>query len=169
MQLKLDKKFLKNVKGKFGKYNFEVGVLDDKPYRKPKRGVSGLKGQEIINIYAGGPVRQATRQPSNVTVAEVSKRNRENLGLNYLTEPFRQKTSEIIKFTNEFFKLAFGRSQPKRATNLLQAVVRNPILRGDYGNNSALTQKIKGFDRKMIDTAQLFKALKAKLTIRGGR
>src|SRR5262245_57794009 len=148
MQLKLDKRFKKNLQGRFGKYNFEVGVLEDKPYRKPRRGVPGVKDQEIINLYAGGPVRQATRQQSGIPMAEVSKRNRENLGLNYLSEPFQKKSSEIIKFTNEFFKLAFGKSQPKRAINLLQAIVRNPILRGDYGNNSALTKKIKGFDRK---------------------
>ena len=169
MRLRLDRRFKKNIAGRFGRFEFEVGVLEDKPYRKPKLGQPGLKGQEIINIYAGGPVRQATRTNSGITVAEVSKRNRDRLGFNYLSEPFKQRSSDIIKFTNEFFKLVFGRSQKKRAENLLQAVVRNPILRGDYGNNSALTQRIKGFDRFMIDTGQLFKAIKARCTVKGGR
>ncbi len=40
------------------------------------------------------------------------------------------------------------------------------MLRGDYGPNSELTRKIKGFDRYMIDTAQLFKAIKAKCVVK---
>jgi hypothetical protein len=97
----------------------------------------------------------------------VSQSNRERLGFNYLTKPFEERTSDIIKFSNEFFKLAFGRSQEKRVVNLLQAIVRNPILRGEYGGpNSALTKRIKGFNRPMIDTAQLFKALRARIKIK---
>lgn len=167
MQLKLLPGFEKRLKGRFGKYNFEVGVLEDGPHKVPKRGERGQKGQDVLSSYAGGPVRQKTRRDSAMTISEVSKENRERLGFNYLSEPFKKRTSDIIKFTNEFFKLAFGRSEKRRAENLLQAVVRNPILRGEYGPNSALTKKIKGFDRGMIDTAQLFKALKAKCTVRG--
>lgn len=161
MRLILDRRFKKKLEGMFGKYEFQVGVLQDKPHRLAKRGVPGLKGQEIINSYAGGPVRQASRTPSGKSIAEVSEANRLRLGFNYLKEPFKEKSSDIIKFTNEFFKVVFGRSQKRRAENLLQAVVRNPILRGDYGSNSPLTRRIKGFDRKMIDTAQLFKNIKA--------
>lgn len=167
MQLVLDKRFKKNVEGLFGKYDFQVGVLDDKDHKKPKVGVRGLKGQEIINVYAGGPVRQATRQSSGKSISEVSKSLREHLGFNYLVDPFKKRSSDIIKFSNEFFKLVFGRSQKRRCENLLQAIVRNPMLRGDYGPNSPKTKAIKGFDRKTIDTAQLFKAIKAKCTVHG--
>ena len=73
-----------------------------------------------------------------------------------------------MKFTDAFFKLAFGASEKKRAENLLQACVRNPIRAGEYGPNSPLTVLIKGFDRAMIDTGQLFKAIKARCTVRGG-
>jgi hypothetical protein len=51
----------------------------------------------------------------------------------------------------------------------LQAIVRNPILKGEYGRNSRLTQKIKGFNRYMIDTAQLFKNIKADVKVKGRR
>jgi len=169
MQLVLDKRFKKKVAGLFAKYEFEVGVLDDGPYKKPLRGERGKKGQDVITQYAGGPVRKKSRQASGMNISDVSEANRERMGKNYLTEPFRQKSSDIIKFSNEFFKLAFGRSQKRRAENLLQAIVRNPILRGDYGPNTELTEKIKGFNRGMIDTAQLFKAIKAVCKIKGGR
>ncbi len=161
MQLTLDKGFAKKLQGRFGKYKFEVGVLDDGPYLKPKRGERGKKGEDVKAQYAGGPVRKKTREASGKNISDVSAANRKRLGFNYLSQPFKIKSSDIIKFTNEFFKLAFGKSEKRRAENLLQAIVRNPILRGDYGKNKPLTVKIKGFDRKMIDTAQLFKSLKA--------
>ncbi len=166
MQLSLDKRFKKNIAGTFGKYNFEVGVLDDKSHKLPQRGVKGLKGQDVISSYAGGKVRKTSSQDSGLAISDVSKAFREHVGFNYLTKPFQKKTADIIKFTNEFFKLSFGRSERKRCENLLQAVVRNPILRGDYGKNSALTAKIKGFNRYGIDTAQLFKNIKAHCTVK---
>jgi hypothetical protein len=166
MILKLDGRFKKNVAGRFGKYTFEVGVLDDAAYKKPAIGKRGLHGADVLTSYAGGPARKATSVDSGMNVSDISKANRDRLGFNYLSKPFSKKSSDIIKFTNEFFKLAFGRSQKRRAENLLQAIVRNPILRGDYGHNSPLTQKIKGFDRQMIDTSQLFQAIKAKCKVR---
>lgn len=168
MLIRLDKKFRKNLQGKFGKYQFQVGVLQDKPHREPFEGSPGLDFEDRLQNYAGGLVRKTTRKPSGLTVSEVSANLRHHMGVNYLIEPFHQKSSDIIKFTNEFFKLVFGRSQKKRAENLLQAVVRNPILRGDYGNNSRYTTIIKGFDRFGIDTGQLFKAIKAVCNIKGG-
>ena len=169
MKIQLDRRFKKKLQGMFGKYEFEVGVLEDKPHRVPRRGARGLKGADVLGLYAGGPVRKASRQRSDLTVAEVSAENRKRLGFNYLARPFKKRSDDIIKFSNEFFKIVFGKSEKRRAENLLQAIVRNPILRGDYGGNSELTQKIKGFDRGMIDTAQLFKAIKAKCNVRGRR
>ncbi len=152
-----------------GKYDFQVGILQDGPHKLPKKGEPGLGGQEIINIYAGGPVRQKSTKVGSKSVAEVSESFRKHLGFNYLVEPFKKKNSEILKFTNEFLKMVFGRSKDKRVENLLQAIVRNPLLREDYGHNSALTKKIKGFDRLGFDTGQLFKAIKAKVITKGVR
>jgi len=159
MIMKLDNRFKKHVQGLFGKYDFQVGILEDKAHKKPKIGQRGLKGKDVLSNYAGGPIRQKSTQDSGLNISDVSKANSDRLGFNYLTEPFKKRNSDIIKFSNEFFKLVFGRSQKRRAENLLQAIVRNPILRGDYGPNSAMTKKIKGFDRAMIDTAQLFKSI----------
>ena len=167
MTIQLDLRFQKNVKGLFGKYEFEVGVLEDRDHKEAARGKRGLKGQDVITTYAGGPRRKVSSKDSGKTIAEISADNRKRLGYNYLTKPFAQKSSDIIKFTNEFFKLVFGRTEKKRAENLLQAVVRNPILRGEVGKQSPLTTKIKGFVRPMIDTAQLFKAITARCNIRG--
>ncbi len=159
--MKFDKKFTAKLKGLFGKYEFEVGILNDSAYKVPKRGVRGQKGQDVLSRYAGGPIRKKSTVDSGMTIGGVVKENMQRLNINFLAEPFKNKSSDIIKFSNAFFKLVFGQSQQRRCENLLQAIVRNPILRGEYGSNSALTQKIKGFNRGMIDTAQMFKAIKA--------
>lgn len=158
VELKLDKRFAKKAKGMFGKYDFEVGILRNAPHREAQSKNEGLSS------YAGGPIRKATRS-SNQSIAAVSEANRKRMGVNYLTAPFKKRSSDIIKFSNEFFKLVFGRSEKRRAENLLQAVVRNPILRGDYGDNSEKTKKIKGFNRYLIDTAQIFKAIRARTKV----
>ena len=145
-----------------------MGVLVDGPHKDARTGARGLGGQDVLATYAGGPVRKKSSKSSQ-TIAEVSKANRDRLGFNYLSEPFTKKNSDVVKFTKEFFRLAFGKSEKKRAENLLQAIVRNPILRGDYGPNGELTKKIKGFDRAMIDTGQLFKSIKAFCRVKGGK
>lgn len=166
LEIKLDNRFKKRLAGRFEKYDFEVGILNDKPYKKAKLGEKGKQGRDVIGQYAGGPVRNKTRQDSGISLSQISAENRDRLGYNYLSEPFKKKSSDIIKFSNEFFKLAFGRSEKKRCENLLQAIVRNPILRGEVGSNSALTQRIKGFNRPMIDTAQTFKAILSRCNVR---
>lgn len=166
MNIQLDKRFQKKVQGMFGKYDFQVGILEDRPHKLAKRGERGKKGKDVLKNFAGGPARQTSSKASGLSLAEVSEANRQRMGFNYLTEPFKHRTSDIVRFTDAFFKLVFGRSEKKRAENLLQAIVRNPILRRDYGPNSPLTQKIKGFDRFMIDTAQLFNAIRAKCQVR---
>lgn len=168
MQLILDKKFASKLKGRFGKYDFQVGVIEDKPYRRPLKGEKGKKGVDVLTKYAGTTVRKASRRQSGLTVAQVSKKFREHLGFNYLSRPFSKKSSDLIKFCNEFLKMSFGHSEKKRSENLLQAVVRNPMLKKELGYNSPLTQKIKGFDHKGMDTAQLFKSIKAVCNVRKG-
>lgn len=155
------KNFQKKVEGMFGQYQFQVGVLKDGPHYNAQRGRRGLGGSDVLSVYAGGPVRKRSRSEYQKTISEVSKANRERLGFNYLKAPFQDQGSELMRFTRSFFDLVFGRTKEKRAVNLLQAVVRNPILRGEYGPQGRITTIIKGFERPMIDTAQLFKAIKA--------
>lgn len=166
MKLVLDTRFKKKVVGMFGKYDFEIGV-DETPHKKARLGERGKKGLDVVTQYAGGPARKKSRDDSGLSMAEVVQANIDRLGKNFLTEPFQDSSSDIIKFSREFFKLVFNMSSSKRRVeNLLQAIVRNPILRGEYGTNSEVTQKIKGFNRPLIDTAQMFKAIKAKCTVK---
>jgi len=168
MRLEIDKRFKQKLKGRVERFQFEVGILNDGPYMVPQKGKRGLKGEDVTSNYAGGPVRKKSRKDSGMTISDISKENRDRLGFNYLSKPFEKRNLDRARFTKAFLQLVFSlNNSKKRVENLFQAVVRNPILRGDYGPNSPLTKKIKGFDRAMIDTAQLFKAIRARVKVVG--
>ncbi len=158
--VKINGKFRKHLKGVIERRNFEVGVLQDRPHKIPAKG----KGTKTL---AGGPARKIGRKSSEFTISEVSNRVRKQTGINFYTRPFRMKQNkEIIRFVKVFFNSLTGRGTTKQLENALQAIVRNPITRGDYGKNKGLTAKIKGFNRLLIDTGQLFKAIRARVTKR---
>jgi hypothetical protein len=153
--IRLDRSIHRVVKGRIEQYNFEVGVLENKPHRLPSNSTT---------TYLGAPVRRASMTPSGLSISEVSKRLRDIMTTDYLVAPFRSgKNKDILNMLNDFFNLIRGSTREKRLVNSLQAVVRNPFIRGDYGMNSPVTAKIKGFNSWGIDTAQLFKNIKARV------
>lgn len=161
-KIELSKGFAERLASRIEQFQFEVGILEDKPHYKPVE--SGLFETPQLGNYAGGPVRKTTREPSGKMVSEVLVENMERMNTNLLSEPFSSKQNvDINRFTKAFLRLATGdKISIRRVENLLQAVVRNPILRQDYGGNTAPTADAKGFDRLLIDTAQMFKAIKAR-------
>lgn len=161
MKLELGNAFAKKLQHRIEQYNFEVGVLDDKPYRDPV--YHSLLETPQLGNYAGGPVRKATRQDSGKTVGEVLIDNMKRLNINLLWRPFQDENSDILKFTRAFLQMAVAKGSVKRVENLLQAIVRNPILKQEYGGNSSATADAKGFDRHLIDTGQTFKSIRAKV------
>ncbi len=159
MKIELNPGFVKRLGKRVERFQFEVGILDDTAHRDAKPANKGLSS------YAGGPVRKMGKAGETM-MSEVAKDNADRIGVDYIRAPFQKRSSDILKFTETFFKMIFrdSSSYRRRATNLIQAIVRNPILRGDYGPNSAIAQKWKTFDRNMIDTGQLFKAIKARIS-----
>lgn len=153
--------FKKRLSNRVEKYNFTVGILDDKDHRQAR---PWIDGKPDLTTFAGGEISRTSRDKSGLTIGEVLIQNMERLGINLLSEPFKNEGSEIMKFMREFLKVIVKNNPSglRRVENLLQAVVRNPILRKDYGDNTATTAMAKGFDRHLIDTAQTFKAIKAK-------
>jgi hypothetical protein len=151
------KKLEKSIEG----YQFEVGVLKDKIHKQPIE--SPRFGPPNLREYAGGPIRPTSRIPSELTIGDVLVENMKRLGVNLLLEPFQNPDAELNKFTTAFLRYASAKKGTlKRVENLLQAVVRNPILRQDYGPNKGNTADAKGFDRHLFDTGQMFKAIRAK-------
>lgn len=180
----IDGRFRKRLVTVFKGHKADVGVLADKPHKAPlgakvvaKRAANKLNksGSRLglaqafatarFKSFAGGLARK-TGSKSYQTVAEVSESLRQVTGINFYTRPWKLKTNrEILKFTQSYVKLFLRKGvTTKQVENLLQAVVRNPILRGDYGRNTRATAKAKGFNRFMIDTAQLFQNITAKVS-----
>lgn len=167
MDLKLGNAWSRKLQGRINGFEFEVGVLDDKPHYEPVE--TKLFGEPALKTYAGGPARQQTRTEGPLTTGEVLVENMKRLNINLLLRPFQEKSSDILKFTDAFLKLALNRPgiSIKRVENLLQAIVRNPILKQEYGENNSATADAKGFNRSLIDTAQMFKAIIARAKKRG--
>lgn len=161
MKAELDKSFKKKLRKQIEKVNFEVGVLQDKEYKLPRPKVDG---ENQLSNYAGGPVRKTSREGSGMSIGAIFKAIQEVRGINMLLEPFETPSSEIVRFTDAFLKsVTTGRVSIKRAENLLQAVVRNPILRQEYGYNSRERADDKGFNRYLFDTGQTFKSIIARV------
>lgn len=168
MKIQMQSSWTKKLKRQVEKYEMEVGILDDKPHMAPLDTPIGTPPK--LGSYAGGPVRRSTRVPDGKSIGEILVENMERTQTNYLLEPFRKKSSDIMKFTTYFLKYIVGGlgAAPKRVENLVQAIVRNPILKQEYGNNTSTTADNKGFDRHLIDTGQTFKQIKARIIKRGG-
>ncbi len=185
LEIKLDGRVEKQIRGRIDRFSFEVGVLEDGPHklalsanRARKQGWkknNALKPSAALALgglksFAGGPARKVGTKSSGLTISQVSERLRKESGVNFYSKPWKSRqNADLLKVIRSFMKLLSLKGviqEKKRLENALQAVVRNPILRGEYGSNSSATAKRKGFNRFMIDTAQLFKAIKAKVRIR---
>jgi predicted adenine nucleotide alpha hydrolase (AANH) superfamily ATPase len=93
------------LRKKIEPFTLQVGILKDKPHMLPIR----KKGTKLKK-FAGGVARKVSRQKSGKTIAEVSAEARKQLGVNYLTKPFKgsRKNADAIRMMNVFWKLVFG-------------------------------------------------------------
>jgi len=161
-EFKFKKPIHEILKSKMHPYSFQVGVLQDKPHKQPGKG---------MKMVAGSPGRKVGRKLSGLSIAEVARDARKQLHVNYLLKPFSKgskKNADVLKVVKTFLKLVFGQGKlasKKRLENALQAVVRNPLLRADYGKNKRLTRRIKGSSKKFLDTFQLFRAITARVRV----
>lgn len=157
MKIGLSPGFQKKLKKRIEGYEFEIGILKDKAH---------LDASAELSTFAGGPVLKSLRTKSKKTVGDILVDNMDRLNINLLHRPFQETNSDILKFTNEFLKYVstMGKgSSVRRVENLLQAIVRNPILREEYGTNSNPTADLKGFNRHLFATGQMFKGIVAKV------
>ena len=150
------KNILKKMSKDIGIYKFEVGILKDEAKKIPNR--------ESSANYAGLKISGTKGRSTTNTVVKVAKRMDNLFG--WLQKPFNDgKNKDVNDVVKELSSQVFHKKSKnlKRLENAVQAVIRNPILRGDYGNNSSITAKEKGFNKLGIDTGQFFKSIKAKI------
>lgn len=136
-----------------GQY-FEVGILEnDQHYEAiPKS----------TKQFAGGVARKINRVKADKEMQELGGELQGKYF--WLSHPFMESNSEIIKFAKAYLaEIQKNKVTMNKIRNLVQAIVRNPILRGDYGSNSLYWTSIKGFDHVMIDTGQFFNSIQARV------
>ncbi len=153
--IKFDRPLRPQLRRAFERFEFEVGVLENRSRRAAKPGSR--------KSFAGGPARGTTGRGSGGRAAFVASMLRKRAG-NFLTAPFRIATSRDVRsFVLAVFKYAVGRGNRAGVEKTLRDAVVNPILKGKYGRNSASTAKAKGFNRFMIDTGQTVRSIQAKV------
>lgn len=162
MKIELSKSFAKRFTKRIERYEFDVGI-NDRPRREPMDSDSYATQDNSIGAYAGGPITKMSRVPSPIKNTDVLESINTRLGFNILQRPFKEKgqNQNIIRFTRQFLRYALENKSvsKRRLENLLQAVIRNPILKLQYGSNSALWADAKGFDRYLFHTGQFFRSI----------
>jgi len=136
-----------------GRYSFEVGIIEDSAAR--------VAIPKTLKSFAGGDARSAGKRVGRM----------QSLGAKlqafygWLDKPFKiESNKDILRFADNYIaEVQKGKPNEKRLINLVQAIVRNPILREDYGHNRAARIKEKGFDRLLIDTGTFFNAIRARI------
>lgn len=68
---------------------------------------------------------------------------------------------ELIEIAKLFAIPVKTQNEINQLQNLTQALIKNPILRKDYGQNSLTTANEKGFNHVAINTGRLFRSIKA--------
>lgn len=134
-------------------FDVEVGILENKPAAKWKHQQAGQ--------LAGGPRNR--QGGSNKEVSLQALMDKFNTAFNILLAPWRKESNkDIVLLIREMVRNLANKSDRRRFLNTAQAVVRNPISRGEYGKNSAAWAHIKGFNRLMINTGRFFTAIRAR-------
>jgi hypothetical protein len=160
-EFKIDSRFKQRLKVRYGRFEFQAGVLQNRPHLAP---LSKSKG---LTTLQGGPARRKSRTKAYGTVQDVGERLRKS-GNDYLRAPIQKfKSPDMVAFRKAWGLLITGVTKSKsQVETAFRAVIRNPILKGAYGRNTRQTAKAKGFNRKLIDTGQFFQAIAAKVLVK---
>lgn len=138
---------------RLGKYDVEVGVLEDGPEKNWKRQQKS---------FHGGPANKTAGNNKNETLRAVFAKW--NLRYQLLLAPLRAAgNKDVVEVIGRMVAdLGTLGKQKQQFLNAVQALIRNPIMRGDYGKNSKEWAKAKGFNRLLINTGAMFNAIKAR-------
>lgn len=152
MELKINN-LSKKIAFKLDKYEVEVGLLHNKVRKKP------ILGQ--YKNYAGKRLLREGKISTGAKMVELAKILDKKY--KWLRKPFLiANNKEVVAVLNDIVKDMNGQDLKKRILNGFQAVVRNPILRGEYGINGDKWAKKKGFNSLLMMTGQFFKSINAR-------
>jgi hypothetical protein len=170
LQGKVSPQFLTKFRNRFEQYGFEAGVLNpSKPHyqARPIHTKTGKrkKAAAAFTTIDGMRARKKTRTKSGTVglIAGVQSKR-----VNFIVAPFRRASSpELTKLRKAWIKFSKSdrpMSLRKQLEDALVNVILVPIRKRRYGPNTKRTVAIKGFNRRLFDTGQLWQSIKAKVT-----
>lgn len=138
-----------------------VGVLDrGKVARKAKSKKAGLA---VLNGGSGQKRKINTSKSgrTNLKLTELAKFMDGKYG--FISDAFYKSGSKELRILFDDFALMLTgkRVNSRHIENSAIFVIRNPILRMEYGRNARSTEQTKGFNRPLVDTGTLFSNIKA--------
>ena len=150
MKIKIEKPLFKALTAELGKYEIRVGVDDTKPRKK-------MKEPKELRKYAGVEVYKITSKTDNgKTNVEIA--GELDAAFQWLRTPWLGggENKDVVLVVNDILSNIRGQGDRQRILNAAQAVVRNPILRGDYGKHTDANRPF------LMRTGQFFKAILAR-------
>ena len=160
----------KFISGEISKFKFDVGILQNKPHFEVLKRKIGTKNGKPVYAkswyqYAGLHLLRHNNEPDGTLNSVASEMDEM---FKWLRKPFLlKKNKDLIWVINFMVDIMNGKNNRRRIENAIQAVVRNPILRGDYGKNSRKNAIEKGINKILMRTRQLFKNVKTRVTGHG--
>lgn len=159
------------------KFNLNAGAII--------RDLFAIEGQHVVvGVLKTGtiarrparPLRQLQLTPGTVRNAVDRKASKRKVLLTQVAEWLEEDrglfskamgkagNKQLNELVEMFAQLAQGNDPviQRRLENACRSIVRNPMLRREYGINSEATAKGKGFNHWGINTGTLFKAIEAK-------
>lgn len=152
INISLPDEFLKKEIEAFEAQRVRVGILSDSHSRNPKSkkaGLSTLKGSSF-------PRRKIKSANRKLKLSELAAFMDQRYGV-FSKAMDNPNNAALARIQKEFLKvLAGSKANENEIKNAAIALVRNPILRMDYGSNEASTALNKGFNMPMVDTGYFF-------------
>lgn len=139
----------------FESQRVKVGVLSDRPVsipRNKREGLSALKGTNYP--------RRKIKKRGGMALTKLAEILDREYGFISDT-PLLPNNSDLMKVMDELMVIFNKKPNSRRIENAAIAMIRNPIIRMDFGSNAASTISEKGFDRPMVDTGTLFSNISA--------
>lgn len=156
LKIDLGRDFLNDEIKEFEKQRLTVGVLD----RSIKTAKSKPKSDGFKNFPNGKALKLRGRDKS-FPMWQLADLLDWHYG--FISDaPDNPKNTELNRITQELLKIFEGGVNPKRIENAGRALVRNQILRRDFGNNATSTVNSKGFDQPLVRTGALFNSITAR-------
>ncbi|MCR9865560.1 hypothetical protein [Vibrio parahaemolyticus] len=157
---------------KFNSHHIRIGVLDKNQTARMadrKKPLKSFQGKQASRVKTGSKGKTDLKMTKLAEYMDTRYKV-------FTNAPEHFKNQDVVRVTNELIKMFdAGNQSPemiRRIESAARALIRNPIMRKDYGSNSQATIKGgtgynghnvqgKGFDWPMVDTGSFFNSIKA--------